>query len=64
MEDVDGRPEQVLQIVLKTGVAECRDEGIEDIGDCADDDPSVGEWSWIRFILEGVVAVSWNSVRA
>ncbi len=38
MEQVDGRPEQVLEVGLKPGVAECRDECVEDIDNGAGDD--------------------------
>ena len=35
MEQVDGRPEQILEVRLEPGVAQGGNQGVEDIGDCA-----------------------------
>ena len=37
MEQVDGRPEQILKVRLEPGVAQRRDQGVEDVGDRASD---------------------------
>ena len=37
VEQVDGRPEQIVKVRLEPGVAQCCDQGIEDIGDGAGD---------------------------
>ncbi len=57
VEEVDGRPEQVVEVGFEAGVAEGRDQGVEDVGDGAGDDVALRERSRIGFVLEGAVAV-------
>ena len=57
MEEVDGRPEKVVEVGLEAGVAEGRDQGIEYICDGPGDDVSLRERSRIGFVLEWAVAV-------
>ena len=33
VEEIDGRPEQILEVGFEAGVAQARDEGVEDVGD-------------------------------
>ncbi|MGY2930585.1 hypothetical protein ACVWZ6_000187 [Bradyrhizobium sp. GM6.1] len=56
MEQVDGRPEQIVKVRLKPGVAQGRDQGVEDIGDGAANHLALWEWSWIGLVVEGVIA--------
>ena len=43
VEEIDRRPEQVFEIGLEPGIAECRDERVEYIGDGAADDVGRGQ---------------------
>jgi hypothetical protein len=56
MEEIDGRPEQILEVRLEPCVAQRGDQGVEDIGDCACDDLALGERSGIRLVVEWTVA--------
>ena len=56
MEEVDGRPQQILQVRLEPGVVQRGDEGVEDVGHCASDHPTFGQRSRIRLVVEGTVA--------
>jgi hypothetical protein len=57
MEDVGGRPQQVLEIGLEAGVAERGDESVEDVGDGAGDGIAFGKRARVGFVLEGTEAV-------
>jgi len=57
MEQVDGRPQQVVEIRFKARVAQCRNQGIEDVGDSAADDACLGQRAWIGLVLERTPAV-------
>ena len=57
VEEVDGRPEQVLEVGLEAGVAQRGDEGVEDVGDGAGDDLAFGKRPRIGLVLEGTVAI-------
>jgi hypothetical protein len=64
MEQVDGRPQQVLEVGLETGVGEGRDQRIEDVDDGAGDDVAFRQRAGIGLVLEGTVTVcSCSSVR-
>ena len=56
MEQVDGRPEQILEVGFEPGVAQRRDQGVEDIGDGAGDDLALGKRPRIGLVVEGTVA--------
>src|SRR5229473_3489137 len=43
MEQVDGRPQQVVEIGFEASVTQRRDQGIEDVGDGATDDACLGQ---------------------
>jgi hypothetical protein len=57
MEQVDGRPQQVLEIGFEARVRKRRDERVEDVDDGSSDDAGVRQWSRVGLILEGTVAV-------
>ena len=57
MEEVDGRPEQILEVGFEAGVAQGDDEGVEDVGDGAGDGLGFGQRSRVGFVLEGAIAV-------
>ena len=57
MEQVDGRPQKLLEIGFKTGVGECRDERIEDVDDGADDGLGFRQRPGVRLVLEGTMTV-------
>ncbi len=57
VEEIDRRPEQVLEVRFKTCVGQRCDEGIEDVGDRAANKASFGERPRIRFRLVGAVAM-------
>src|SRR5258705_12253528 len=56
MEEIDGRPEQVLQVRLEPGVVQGGDEGVEDIGHGASDHLTFGHRSGIGLVVEGTIA--------
>src|SRR5467141_3946810 len=56
MEEIDSRPEQILEVRLEPCVAQRGDQGVEDVGDCACDDLALGERSGIRLVVEWTVA--------
>ena len=55
VEQVDGRPEQIVEVRFEPRVAQGRDQGVEDIDDGAGDDPAVGKRPWIGLVVEGTV---------
>jgi hypothetical protein len=57
VEEVDGRPEEIGEIGFEPRVFQGRDQGVEDVGDGAAQDPCVGKRSWIRIVLKGSIAV-------
>ena len=57
VEEIDGRPEQVLEVGLEPRVAEGRDQGVEDVGDGAGDGVAFGKRPRIGLVVEGTVAV-------
>ena len=57
VEEVDGRPEQIVEIGFEAGVAQGGDQGVEDVGDGAGDGVAFGQRSRIGFVLEGTIAV-------
>ena len=56
VEEVDGRPEQPLEVRLKPGVVQRGDQRVEDVGDGASDHLSFGQRSRIRLVVEWTVA--------
>ena len=61
MEEIDGRPEQVLEVRLEPCVAQSSDQGVEDVGDCACDDPALGERSRTCSVGDAACAGSMSS---
>ena len=57
VEEIDGRPQQVLEVGFEAGFAQGRDEGVEDVGDGGSDDTGFGQRSRVGFVLEGAIAV-------
>ena len=57
VEEIYGRPEQVLQVGFETGFGQGGDEGVEEVGDGAGDDWALRQRSRVRFVLEGTVAL-------
>jgi len=57
MEEINGRPEQFVEVGLEAGVAQRCDQGVEDVGDGASDGIAFGKRPWVGFILERTVAV-------
>ena len=56
VKEIDGGPEQIVEVRFEPRVAERRDQGIE-VGDRARDGIAFGKRSRIRFVVEGMVAV-------
>ncbi len=56
MEQVDGRPEQIVKVRLKPRVVQGRNKGVKDIDHGADDHLALGERSWIGLVVEGTIA--------
>jgi hypothetical protein len=57
VEEIDGRPEQILEVGFEASVAKRHDEGVEDVGDGASNSLGFGQRSRVGFVLEGAVAV-------
>ena len=57
VEQLDGGPEQVVEVGLEAGVAQGGDQGVEDVGQCALDPALIGKRPGVGLVLEGTVAV-------
>ena len=57
VEEIDGRPQQVLEVGLEAGVAQRRDQRVEDVGHGAADGVAFGQRSRVGLVLEGSVAI-------
>ena len=57
VEEVDGRPEQVLEVGFEPRVAQGRDQGVEDVGDGAGDGVAFGKRPRVGLVVEGAVAI-------
>jgi hypothetical protein len=57
VEEVDGRPEEIVEVGLEAGVFQGDDQGVEDVGDGAGDMVALRKRSGIGFIREGTVAI-------
>ena len=63
VEEVDGRPEQILEVGFEARVAQGRDQGVEDVGDGAGDGIAFGKRSRIGLVVEGTVAIELKFVE-
>ncbi len=57
MEQVDGRPQQVVEVGFEASITQGCDQGIKHIGDGAADDACLGQWTRIGLVLERTPAV-------
>ena len=57
MEQVAGRPEQILQVGLEAGVVQGRHEGVEDVGDGTGNDVALRERPDVWLVLKRAPAV-------
>ena len=57
VEEIDGRPQEIVEVGLEASVAEAHDQGVEDVGDRAGDDVAFGKRSGVGFVLERAIAV-------
>src|SRR6266851_5305786 len=57
VEQIDGRPQQVVEVGFEASITQRRDQGIEDVGDGATDDAGLGQWTRIGLVLERTVAM-------
>ena len=63
VEEVDGRPEQVVEVGFEARVAEGCDQGVEDVGDGAGDGIAFGKRPRIGLVLEGTIAIELEFVE-
>ena len=63
VEEIDGRPEQVLEVGFEARVAQSRDQGVEDVGDSAGDGVAFGKRSRIGLVVEGTEAIELKLVE-
>ena len=63
VEEIDGRPEQVLEVGLEPRIAQSRDQGVEDVGEGAGDGVAFGKRPRIGLVVEGAVAVELKLVE-
>ena len=63
MEDVDGRPEEIVEVGFEACVLQRDDQRVEDVGDGARDCVSVRKKPLVRFVGEGPVAVELQFVE-
>ena len=57
VEEIDSRPEQVLEVGLEASVAQCGDEGVEDVGEGACTGLRERQWPRIGFVLARPIAI-------
>ncbi len=57
VEEIDGRPEQIVEVGLEAGVLQGDNQCIEDVGDGAGDGVPLGQRPRVEFILEGAEAI-------
>ena len=57
MEEIDGRPQQVLKVGFEPCVVERRDQGVEDVGDGVGDGVGFGQRPRVGLVLEWTVAI-------
>jgi len=57
VEEIDGRPQQVLEVWFEACFAQAHDECVEDVGHGGSDDTGFGQRSRVGFVLEGAIAV-------
>ena len=63
VEQVDRRPEQVLEVGFEASVAQSRDQGVEDIGDSTRDGVAFGKRPLVRLVVEGTEAIELKLVQ-
>jgi hypothetical protein len=57
VEEIDGRPQQVLEVGFEASFAQGSDECVEDVGDGTGDGTGFGKRSRVGLVLEGAIAV-------
>ena len=63
VEEVDGRPEQVLEVRFEARVVQGRDQSVENVCDGAGHGVAFGKRSRIGLVLEGAVAIELEFVE-
>ena len=63
MEDIDGRPEEIVEVGFEARVLQGHDQGVEDVGDRARDLVAVRQKPLIGFVGERPVAVELQFVE-
>src|SRR5208282_6031789 len=56
VEEVDRRPQQLVEVGLEPGVAQGRDEGVEDVGERALDPMFLGQGTGVGLVPMGAIA--------
>ena len=57
VEEIDRRPEQILEVGFEASIAQGDDERVEDVGDGACDSLGFGQRSQVGLVLEGAIAI-------
>jgi hypothetical protein len=57
VEEIDGRPQEILEVRFEAGFAQARDESVEDVGDGGRDDAGLRQRPWVGLVLEGAIAM-------
>jgi hypothetical protein len=57
VEEIDGRPQQVLEVGLEAGVTQRRDERVEDVGHGAPDGGGFRQRPGVGLVLERTMAI-------
>ena len=57
VEHVDGRPEEIFEVVIEAGVGHRGNQGVEDVGNGTCDDAIFGQRPGICLVLGGTVAI-------
>ena len=57
------RPQQLFEVGFEAGVAQCRDQGVENVGDGARDRLGLRQRPRVGFVLEGAIAVELEFVE-
>jgi hypothetical protein len=63
VEQVHGRPQEIVEVGFETGFAERRDEGVEDVGERAADGRFLGQGARVGIVLMGAAAIELQLVE-
>ena len=63
VEEIDARPQQLFEVGFEAGLAQCPDQGVEDVGDGARDRLGLRQRPRVGFVLKGAIAIELEFVE-